>query len=198
MVNHGKKVGRMVLKLVSSDHKILSTKMEVFDFKNPPTDIHLLCNNLIETMIAEEGIGLSANQCGLPYRVFVLWSEPTMVCFNPKIVSYDPEQIYFSEGCLTYPNLYVKIKRSNKIRVRYQKPNGETVTETLMGMTARIFQHELDHLDGIVYTTRANKLHLDRALRNKKAHDRIVKNNPLAASRGAVELFKEVKDGNPA
>lgn len=197
-VNHGKKVGKMALKLVSSDHPLMSSKLETFDFQNPPVDVQQLCNDLIETMIDHEGLGLSANQCGLPYRVFVLWSSPTMVCFNPRIVSEDLDQIYFSEGCLSYPNLYVKIKRSNKIKVRYQKPNGETVTENLMGMTARIFQHELDHLNGVVYTSRANKLHLDRALRHKKAHDRIVKNNPRAASSGAVQLFKEVNDGSPA
>lgn len=178
----------MVLDLVHCDSEILRTKTETFDFRKPEHTqefVHNLCNNLIETMTHYQGLGLSANQCGLPYRVFVMWSNPTMVCFNPKIVSYEEDSIYFSEGCLSYPNLYVKIKRPSAIRVRYQKPNGDVETDRLLGMSARVFQHELDHLDGIVYTSRANKIHLDRAMRTKKVHDRIVKkgnNNEQAKS----------------
>ena len=116
-------------------------------------------------MLAYEGLGLSANQVGVPYRVFVLWSNPTMVCFNPRIVGYEGSEIYFSEGCLSCPNLYVKIKRPSYVRVRYQKPNGETVTDKLMGMTARIFQHELDHLDGIVFIDRLPDLERKAAMK---------------------------------
>lgn len=167
----------MILKMLSNDHPLLKTKIDRFEFEKFSQDqVQKICNDLIETMIAYEGLGLSANQVGLTHRVFVLWSEPTYVCFNPKIVSYEGDPIYFSEGCLSYPNLYVKIKRPPSIRVRYQKPNGETVTDKLMGMSARVFQHEMDHLDGIIYTSRASNIHLERAMRNKKAHDRIVKN----------------------
>ena len=166
----------MIRPLVDCENQLLKTKTETFNFqKFSQKEVQDLCNDLIESMMAYEGLGLSANQIGLPHRVFVMWTNPTMVCFNPRIISYEGEPIYFSEGCLSYPNLYVKIKRPPAIRVRYQIPNGETVTERLMGMTARIFQHELDHLDGVVYTSRANKIHMERALRNKKAHDRIVK-----------------------
>ncbi|NBW12465.1 MAG: peptide deformylase [Caulobacteraceae bacterium] len=166
----------MIQNLISSNDPLLKTKIELFDFsKFTSEQVQKICNDLIETMIHFEGLGLSANQIGLPHRVFVMWSNPTVVCFNPKIVSYEGDPIFFSEGCLSYPNLYVKIKRPPAIRVRYQKPNGETVTDRLMGMSARVFQHELDHLDGVIYTTRANKIHMDRAFRNKKAHDRIVK-----------------------
>jgi len=166
----------MIRPLVDCEDLLLKTKMEPFDFqKFTSEEVQSICNDLIESMIAYEGLGLSANQIGLPHRVFVMWSNPALVCFNPRIISYEGNPIFFSEGCLSYPNLYVKIKRPPAIRVRYQKPNGEVVTDRLMGMTARIFQHELDHLDGIVYTSRANKIHMERALRNKKAHDRIVK-----------------------
>jgi len=179
----------MIMDLVDCDDQILCTKTEQFDFqKFSGEEVQKICNDLIETMIAYEGLGLSANQVGLPHRVFVMWSSPTVVCFNPRIVAYEGDSIFFSEGCLSYPNLYVKIKRPPAIRVRYQKPNGETVTERLMGMSARVFQHELDHLDGIVYTSRANKIHMERALRNKKAHDRIVKrkNNVKTESKRTI------------
>lgn len=179
----------MIRDLIDCNSDLLRTKLEPFDFqKYSSEEVQKICNDLIETMIHYEGLGLSANQVGLSHRVFVLWSNPTMVCFNPKIVGYEGDEIFFSEGCLSYPNLYVKIKRPSYVRVRYQKPNGETVTDKLMGMTARVFQHELDHLDGIIYTSRANKLHLERGLRNKKAHDRIVKrkNNVKTESQRAV------------
>lgn len=168
----------MIRELIPCDDELLKTKIDTFDFKKfTSEEVQSICNDLIESMIAYEGLGLSANQIGLPHRVFVMWSSPTVVCFNPRVVAYEGDPIFFSEGCLSYPNLYVKIKRPPAIRVRYQKPNGETVTDKLMGMSARVYQHELDHLDGIIYTSRANKIHMERALRNKKAHDRIVKRN---------------------
>jgi peptide deformylase len=65
---------------------------------------------------------------------------------------------------LTFPGLTVKIKRPQHIRVRFQTPNGDTLTKQFTGMTARIFQHEIDHLDGIVFYNRANRVHRDTAL----------------------------------
>lgn len=86
-----------------------------------------------------------------------------LVCFNPRIVDVSPEEVYHEEGCLTFPGLFIKIKRPVHIKVRFQYPNGETVTEKFTGITARIFQHELDHLDGILFQMRANKIHLEQA-----------------------------------
>ena len=64
----------MILDIVSSSHPLLTTKLDKWDFANPPMDANELANNLIETMVDREGLGLSANQCGLPYRVFVMLS----------------------------------------------------------------------------------------------------------------------------
>jgi peptide deformylase len=71
--------------------------------------------------------------------------------------------VTLEEGCLSYPNLFVKIKRPKSIKVRFTTPDGETSTKTFTGMTARVFLHELDHLDGIAHTSRANRYHLDQA-----------------------------------
>jgi hypothetical protein len=71
----------MILDIVSSSHPLLTTKLAKWDFANPPMDANELANNLIGTMVDREGLGLSANQCGLPYRAFVMWSNPTKVCF---------------------------------------------------------------------------------------------------------------------
>lgn len=175
MVKGGLKGGRMVLDLVEADHPILREKVPSFDFANPPVDPKELVNNLIETMIAHKGLGLSANQCGLPYRVFVLWSNPTKVCFNARIVDETSEQVVLDEGCLSFPNLFVKVKRPKIIKVRYQDETGEFHNEKFIGMTARAFQHELDHMNGEVFTKKANPIHLQRALNQKKHLDRQLK-----------------------
>lgn len=162
----------MVLELVSSDSPILYKELEEFDFANPPINPQELANNLIETMVENKGMGLSANQVGLPYRVFVMWSSPTKVCFNPRVVTASEEVILLDEGCLSFPNLFVKIKRPSRIKVRYQDVFGETHTETFIGMTARCFLHELDHMNGKVYTSRANSVHLQRAVNEQKKINR--------------------------
>lgn len=153
--------------LVNNTDQILYAKTERFDFSNPPIDPSELAHILAQTMIANNGIGLAAPQIGLPYRAFVLTGKPIMCCFNPIIVDTSSEQIYLEEGCLSFPNLIVKIKRPKIIRARYTMPNGETVTNKFIGMTARIFQHELDHLNGVVFTQRANSYHLEKARKKK-------------------------------
>ena len=165
----------MILDLVKPDHPLLATKLETFDFDNPPMDPLELANNLIETMLQYKGLGLSANQCGLPYRVFVMWSSPTKVCFNPRIVDVSSEEVKLDEGCLSFPNLFLPIKRPSIIKVRYQDVNGDTVNDKFIGMTARCFQHELDHLNGIVYTKHSDPFHLNRAMNKKKILDRRMK-----------------------
>ena len=158
----------MIHELVDKHHPILKTELEKFDFKNPPTDPIQLAHDLAETMLDKGGIGISANQIGLPYRAFAMMAEQIIVCFNPILLSTSDEQIVLEEGCLSYTNLFVKIKRPQNIRVRYTEPNGNVITEKFGGMTARIFQHELDHLDGVIYTNRANKIHLEQARKNVK------------------------------
>ena len=154
-----------ILSLVSPNDPILYTKIQTFDFSNPPCDPIELTNDLITTMNHYNGIGLSANQCGLPYRVFVMRSNPTKVCFNPRLIDATSEDIALEEGCLSHPFLYVKIKRPSVIKVRFSNHNGETVTEKFIGITARCFLHELDHLDGINYLRRANNVSVEKAKR---------------------------------
>ena len=167
----------MILELLKPNHPMLRMKLDPFDFNNPPVDPFELSNNLIETMVHNKGLGLSANQCGLPHRVFVMWSSPTKICFNPRLVDQTSEEVLLDEGCLSYPNLLVKIKRSKVIKVRYQDEMGKVQNEKFIGMTARCFLHELDHMDGIVYTSRANPIHLNRARNQQKLVEREIKRN---------------------
>lgn len=155
-----------ILQLVPKDDPILKKKLEPFDWLNPQADPIEVAKDLTETMLSHNGLGLAANQVGLKFRVFVMKSSPIICAFNPIIVDRSEEQIYLDEGCLSYKNLFIKIKRPKAIRVRFAKPNGDVDTYKFEGMTARIFQHELDHLDGITFQTRATKYHLELA-RNK-------------------------------
>lgn len=157
-----------VRSLVPNTDEILHKKTERFDFSNPPINPMELAHILAQTMIANNGIGLAAPQIGLPYRAFVLTGKPILCCFNPIIVDTSSEEIYLEEGCLSYPNLIIKIKRPKMIRARYTLPDGTTTTNKFIGMTARIFQHELDHLNGIVFTQRANSYHLEQAKKKRR------------------------------
>lgn len=158
----------MIHQLVPSTDPILRQPVEQFDFSNPPTDPIQLAHDLAETMIANNGLGLSANQAGLPYRAFAVMAEKIIVLFNPKIVDYSEETLYMEEGCLSYPNLFIKVKRPKAIKIRYTEPNGNTITTTFGGLTARVIQHEYDHMEGITYTQRANRIHVDQAKKRLK------------------------------
>jgi peptide deformylase len=132
-------------------------------------------------MYENNGIGLAANQVGVPYRIFAMRGSPqNFVCFNPRIVQAAAENIILEEGCLSFPGLIVKVKRPRHVRVRFQTPNGDTRTETFIGMTARIFQHEYDHLEGKLYFNRASRYHREIALKKWKRGDvSAIQVNPL-------------------
>lgn len=163
----------MIYDLLPENHPSLKEPVEEnFDFENPPIDPEELFLNMKETMVAHNGIGLAAPQVGLRYRMFV-FGDPTnedsvFAAFNPKIVDYTGQDVKFDEGCLSYPDLYVRVTRPDIIRARYTSANGKTDTIKFEGMTSRIFQHEYDHLNGICMVNRASKIHLDRARKYRK------------------------------
>jgi peptide deformylase len=166
--------------LVDKNDPRLRTTLVTFNFENPPRDPVELSRELAETMIYNNGLGIAANQIGEMYRVFAIKAEEIMVCFNPRILDTSTETVMMEEGCLSFPLMYVKIRRPKKIRVRYTEPSGETVTKVFDGMTARIFQHELDHLDGIVYTSRANRFHIEKAIKTSKNVKKLTRGKKLS------------------
>ena len=148
----------------------LNEPLPEFDFSNPPVDPNAFASSLVETCIKNRGLGLSANQCGFPYRVFVAGAEENYVAyFNPKVISMSKEETLGDEGCLSFPNLFLKVYRPNTIEVEYQDFAGEKHTATFSGLTARIFMHELDHMNGITFNHRTKPLALKSGLdkRNK-------------------------------
>jgi len=159
-----------VLDLVDSYDPILTSISKDFNFEEPQIDPVQLALDLVATMRYYKGIGIAGNQVGIPYRVFAMESEPARVCFNPKIVNTSGDEILLEEGCLSYPGLVVKVKRPQHARIRFTGPNGEVFTEQFTGMTARVIQHEMDHLDGILFFDRANRYHREQGMKKWKEY----------------------------
>ena len=129
-------------------------------------------DNLVETMKGSAGVGLSANQCGVMERVFVMYSDikkkEIIACFNPKIVSTSDDLILMDEGCLSYPGIWLKVKRPDGIEAIYEDEHGELQEIALFGLECRIFQHEMDHMEGTDFTKNVSRLRLSRA--KKRLH----------------------------
>jgi len=144
--------------------------LEQFGFK----DRKDLSKVMYDNMAKYGGLGLSANQLGLPYRMFVMGGHPQIEdgkvrsVFNPMVNDVSPESINLKEGCLSFPFLFLSIKRPKWCSVRYTDENGEEVEETLHGMSARIFMHENEHMNGYVFTDLVSKLKLERAEKSKQ------------------------------
>ena len=152
-----------------------------YQVKNDVIPVKELFDRMAATMIKRKGFGLSCNQVGLQYSMFVFGNptEPESIvgAFNPKIVDFSSGLEYGEEGCLSYPGLFIKIKRPTEIRARITDWQKNIDTFKLTGLTARVFQHEYDHLQGINFTQRANKIHLDRAKKQKVKLDRLRRKN---------------------
>ena len=132
-----------------------------------------LSDAMFEAMSKYGGIGLSANQVGLPFNMFVIGGHPSiekglkMTCFNPMIVSTGEEEIMMKEGCLTFPFIFLDIKRPRKIVAKYTDEKGDLQEAHLDGMMSRIFQHEYDHMLGRNFTERVSKFKLKRAMEKR-------------------------------
>jgi len=133
-----------------------------------------LCEVMYDNMAKYGGLGLSANQVGLPYRMFIMGGHPEIedgkvrCVFNPLINDVSEESVVMKEGCLSFPFLFLGIKRPKWVSVRYTDENGEEIEETLHGMPARMFQHENEHMNGYVFTDLVSKLKLERAEKSKQ------------------------------
>ena len=144
--------------------------LKEFNFK----DRVELSKVMYDTMVKYGGIGLSANQVGLPYRMFIMGGHPSIEnrkirsVFNPLINDVSKETVMMKEGCLSFPFLFLSITRPKWCHVKYTDQHGKDVEEVLHGMNARIFQHENEHMNGYVFTDLVSKMKLDRAKEARK------------------------------
>ena len=157
------------MKLIKYPNNFLDKKVKEVDLENLGFDPVELKKEMVEFMIANNGIGLSANQIGLDAQVFVMGDsvENSTMCINPTVLQYTEETVDDIEGCLSFPNVFVKIKRPKEILARYWNENLEECTVKIEGYSAKCYLHELDHLLGITFKDRASKLKWDMA--QKKA-----------------------------
>lgn len=147
------------LKLKSIDWNFLTDK-----------DPGELENSMIRFMIENKGIGLAANQIGLDKRIFVMGLDDnnSKAYFNPVILEKSKELVEDIEGCLSYPNLWLKIKRPEWIIAEYTDSKGIRREDRFNGILSKCFQHELDHLDGICFVDKVSNLKLQLAIKKQR------------------------------
>jgi peptide deformylase len=168
------------LPLYDEKHPMLKVQVPEYKHSLPNPLMELLIKRLKMTMKQYGGIGLSANQCGVFERVFVIGTDEFQIaCVNPRIIGKSPSTIKEKEGCLSYPGLYLKIDRPDWIDVEYTDENGQLVQSRLEGITARCFQHELDHMNGIRMTDHVGPVALQMARKKQTKITKMVVRNKL-------------------
>lgn len=137
------KLGEEILRQTAVDVK----KEEIND------ELRSLLNEMFETMLSANGVGLAAPQVGIGKRFFVIIADDDIrrVFINPNIISTSNDLVDYEEGCLSLPKIYEKIKRPSQVTVNALNENGKPFTLKADGLLARIIQHENDHLNGIVF-----------------------------------------------
>jgi peptide deformylase len=151
-------------------HQTLVQKSNPWNF-DQDQDAEVLEKELIDFMLANNGIGLAANQVGLAKRVFVMGSNnipgfpAPFALFNPRIIQASDEMVLDKEGCLSYPDLFLMVKRPTWIVAEYQDSKGTINEIKIDGYLAKCFQHELDHLDGICFVDKVSQMKLNLAIK---------------------------------
>ena len=152
----------------------ISTPVEKFD-----ADLRTLIKDMFETMYEAPGIGLAAVQVGKPIRLLVMdLQEPAdpddedsppvkdpRVFINPEILSHSDEEVPYTEGCLSVPDQYAEVMRPDHIRARWLDEDGKSHEQDLDGLLAICLQHEMDHLEGILFIDHLSKLKRDMVLK---------------------------------
>ena len=164
----------MILPIVAYGDPVLRKVADAIDAAYP--DLEKLITNMKETMYNASGVGLAAPQIGKAIRLFLIDASPfaedddlseeertvlksfNRVFINPKILEEDGEEWLFNEGCLSIPEVREDVSRQPKITIEYQDENFTIHTETLEGLAARVFQHEYDHIEGILFTDKLSTL----------------------------------------
>lgn len=167
------------LPVYNENHPMLKQKIPEHGYSLPSPLMTTLAKRLKMTMKLYGGLGLSANQCGVFERIFVIGTDQFQIaCINPRIINSSAEINKSDEGCLSFPGLYLKIERPEWIEVEFTNEEGVIQQMRLEGLTARCFQHELDHLNGIRFVDNIKPVALQMARKKqKKLMQRIIRTN---------------------
>ena len=145
----------MILQLTPNTHPILHEKVKKCSYD---LDREGLSKILLENMIHHKGVGLSANQIGINERVFIMVRDleynEILTCYNPRILKQSSKRVVMEEGCLSYPDEFIEVERSETVVVKYEDENKVDHKIKLEGFAARVFLHEFDHMEGIDFTQR--------------------------------------------
>jgi peptide deformylase len=137
-------------------------------------ELRALMDDMLETMYAAPGIGLAAIQVGVPKRVIVMdlarEGEPPAPQYfvNPEILWASEETAPYEEGCLSVPDIYDEVERPAQVKLRYMNYQGETIEEDAEGLFAVCIQHEMDHLDGVLFIDHLSRLKREQAVKKVK------------------------------
>ena len=149
--------------------KQVSKTVEVVD-----DGLRALMDDMLETMYAAPGIGLAAIQVGVPQRVIVMdlaregEDKQPRFFVNPEILWASEETLPYEEGCLSVPEIYDEVERPAKVKLRYMNYAGETVEEDAEGLFAVCIQHEMDHLEGVLFIDHLSRLKREQAIKKVK------------------------------
>jgi len=138
-------------------------------------DLRALMDDMLDTMYAAPGIGLAAIQVGVPRRVIVMdisgdeaEGKHPRFFVNPEILWASDEIASYEEGCLSVPEVYDEVERPARVKLRYLNYDGETVEEDADGLFAVCIQHEMDHLEGVLFIDHLSRLKRERAVKTVK------------------------------
>jgi peptide deformylase len=187
-------VRKSQLQLVSPDNSILYNTPPKYNFDLHKDTTELFANLMFSRMQELGGMGLAANQVGVNIQFFTMGLDVLrMDVFNPEIISTDGE-IITEEGCLTYPGIFLQIKRPLTIEVKFYNAKEEQIKTKLTGLTARIFLHEYDHLNGITFKEKVSVLKW--SLANKKLNNYKSKLKKEIRQRYIVDTYKEMQNAS--
>ncbi len=143
------------LEIVCDGHPTL--KKQAKSIRKMTDEMRLLADDMVETMLCSNGVGLAGNQVNRPVRIITVMhaQDDVRVYINPRILKFSKEVQYGDEGCLSFPLLYGTVCRADRVTVQAQTLDMKKVKLDAEGYLARIFQHEIDHLNGITFTERA-------------------------------------------
>lgn len=176
----------MILKITKLGEDILRQKAEPVPEIND--EIRQLAQDMFETMIEADGVGLACPQIGKSLRMFVLIADDDVrrVFINPQIIKTSEEVSEYDEGCLSIPQVYETITRPTQVTVQAYNENGRPFTLEADGFLARIIQHEYDHLDGILYIDRGDKAFAEKTTAQfKKRAERAAEKEKAKAAKAA-------------
>ena len=163
-----------VRRILTVDGDLKTLKQKSKPVAGVDDELRVLMDDMLETMYAAPGIGLAAIQVGVPKRVIVMdlarGDEERQPRFfvNPQVIWASEEMQPYEEGCLSVPEIYDEVERPARVRLRYLDYQGAVVEEDAEGVFAVCIQHEMDHLDGVLFIDHLSRLKREQAIKKVK------------------------------